>query len=71
MDKKILRTLAVLTVGFGINAVTTNNAAAEMTYKDVHVDTVSACLPLTECEDQNSAPPGVPNRCWRQCNGGI
>ena len=31
MDKKILRTLAVLTVGFGLNAVTPHNAAAEMT----------------------------------------
>ena len=28
MDKKILRTLAVLTVGFGINALTTDIAAA-------------------------------------------
>mgnify|MGYP000393811007 FL=1 len=31
MDKKILRTLAVLTVGIGLNAVTPHNAAAEMT----------------------------------------
>ena len=42
MDKKILRTLAVLTVGFGINAVTTNNAAAEMTDRRVPVETWGA-----------------------------
>jgi len=39
MDKKILRTLAVLTVGFGLNALTQNNASAGMTYTGMPVET--------------------------------
>jgi len=45
MDKKILRTLAVLTVGFGICVVTADNAAAKMTYKGVTPDTYSRSAP--------------------------
>lgn len=35
MDKKILRTLAVLTLGVGLNTLTADNADAGMTYKEL------------------------------------
>jgi len=71
MDKKILRTLAVLTVGIGLNAVPTNQAAAEMTvtHQPVwHLDVGADGADRDEVVDVRGhrvAAPGRIVKSWR------